>query len=371
MDINYLALAHPQIQSLVPYQPGGSKEALQKRFDPNDIIKLASNENPLGYSEAVYSTLAKNLDNLNLYPDANAIELKDKLANFHEINIEQITIGNGSENLISLLVQVFSKESSQIILPKYSFIAYKINAKAHNVAFKEIPSPNYTTDIKNLPRHIDEQTSLVFMANPNNPTGNYFNESELIAMLSKIPKTTLVVLDEAYYDYAKSNPGYPDSLKLLKNHPNLVILRTFSKVYGLAGLRIGYSISNPLVADALNRARAPFNLGTLSQKAAVAALSDQSFVNESVLLNNQGLQQYQDAFKQLRIKVLPSAGNFICAEFGSNATTIYNKILDNGIMLRTLAPYSMPNHLRISIGTQEQNERTINQLSNILRKEDV
>ncbi len=362
MSIDFLTLAHDKLAHLVPYQPGKSIQSLQKKSNGDSIIKLASNENPLGPSPLAIEATQQSAAQVYRYPDGNQTALKLALANHHDCDMNQITIGGGSENIISMLIQAFNRQNRHILMPKYSFSAYKINAKAHNAEAYEVESGIDSFDIDNIIKKVTKDTALLFMANPNNPTGHYFNNDDLQKLLSHLPKETLLILDEAYYDYAKETADYPDSESYLKDFDNLVILRTFSKIYGLAGLRIGYSLSHASVANALNRVRLPFNISLLAETAAIKALEDKSHIKQSLKINREGKQQYIDAFKQMGLKTLPSVTNFITVDMQKPTAELEKKLLSQGIILRTLYPYDMANYLRITIGLKEENERVIHAL---------
>lgn len=362
MTIDFLSLTHENIKHITPYQPGGHIETLREKIHRNNIIKLASNENPLGVSEQVTSSL-NNLDKIiPFYPDSHATELKNALSSFYDIPSDTLLPAAGSEEIIRLLIQAFNRSDKKILFPQYAFIAYKLSCQAVNARFEEIPSPNYQIDITNVIKACKDDASLLFIANPNNPTGDYIDQSSLELILKSIPSTTLLVLDEAYYEYAREIDDYPDSLALQKSYPNLVILRTFSKAYGLAGLRVGYCIAHPQLIDVLNRVKLAFNVSCIAQSAATTALSDQSFIQHSLEVNAQGKKQLSDAINELGYEHIPSSTNFITVNFNHDTQPLFKALQQEGIMVRTLHPYGMPTWLRISIGIPEQNEYLIEQL---------
>ncbi len=346
--INFESLVPESIQSLSPYQPGG----FISQDKETEIIKLASNENPLGSSPSVLNFLSKHITSFNRYPDSNGHELKEALSHLYRIEMDEITLGNGSENLVQLLIQTFNQKESEILIPEYSFGAYKINAKALQANVREVPSPKFQIDVDGLIQQCSKKTRLIFIANPNNPTGCYLKEQQLSHLLENIPESTILVCDEAYYEYAKYFDRYPDTLKLQQQHKNLVILRTFSKAYGLASLRIGYSISTTEISELLNRARLPFNTSQISQIAAKKAIIDKNFVQESVMNNQNQLMKFSAFLNKHGIKYLPTATNFLTVFFGKNTNKIYNFLLNKGVMVRPLLPYNMSEFLRISIGNE-------------------
>lgn len=369
MTIDFLSLTHDNIKNITPYEPGGHIQTLRKKIKLDDIIKLASNENPLGNSDKVTKALVNMDELIPYYPDAKARELRSQLASLYQVSDERLIFGAGSEELIRLLIQAFNRQDKHILFSQYAFISYKHSSLALNANFFEIPSKDYYIDVKTIASHTTNNTSVIFLANPNNPTGTYVKQEELEWLLENIPKTTLLVLDEAYYEYAKASTHYPDALLLQDRFENLVILRTFSKAYGLAGLRVGYGIASPILIDILNRIKLPFNVSHIAQCAALHALGDQSFIEKSVALNQRGMQYLQNELEGLGLSFIPSATNFLTVNFKEKANHVNESCLKAGIMLRPLHPYGMSNFLRITIGLPEQNERLISQLKQILRSQ--
>ncbi len=357
----HLSIAHEQIATLKPYQAGQSMQSL-KNIAKDSIIKLASNENPLGASPKAKQAIINELDECYLYPEYMNRTLEN-LGQHLNVETGQLILGNGSENIISMLIQTFNRPENHFLIPQYGFSAYKINAKAHNANIKIIPTPNYRLDAEQVISLTNNNTALLFIDNPNNPIGHYLKHQEIEHILQNIPQTTLLVLDEAYYEYAKDTQDYPNSLALQAKYPNLVILRTFSKIYGLAGLRVGYGIANEQLIELLNRVRFPFNVASLSLAAASAALRDQEFVKKSIIINKSGLLAYQACFEQLNLDIFPSLGNFVTVNLKQDSSNFINYMLEQGIILRGLKPYQLPNHIRVSIGTEMQNTRTIEQFN--------
>jgi len=358
---------NPQIANLAPYQPGKPISELAREFNlnPNAIIKLASNENPLGCSPKIKQAITAELAKLARYPDGASFMLKQKLAKFYQLQTEQITIGNGSNDILDLLARIFLNEQSNAIFSAHAFIVYKLATITSGAKFKEIAAQNYAHDLNAIANAVDAQTKIIFLANPNNPTGSWFKQDELIAFLNKIPVSVLVVLDEAYYEYAQGD-DFANGLSLVNKYPNLLVTRTFSKVYGLAGLRIGFAISQPDIADMLNRARQPFNVNSLAQAAAIIALEDQEFVAGAIKANIKGMHQLNLGLEKLGLKVLPTKGNFMAVDFGQDVSNIDLKLQQNGVIVRPIAGYDMPNFLRISIGTEAENARLLQVLAQIL-----
>lgn len=366
MSCDFIELSHPYIQTLKPYQAGKPIEEVQRELGISDVIKLASNENPLGASPLAQEAAIKAMQNVALYPDASGYALKHKLSAFLQVPESHITLGNGSDNILSLLIQAFGKEKS-ILVSEYSFDNYVLVARGHGVDAKMVPSKNWGVDVKAMVSAIDDKTAIIFIANPNNPTGTYIRHEEAAYLLEQTPPHVLVVMDEAYYEYA-IEPDYPKTQMLQKGYPNLIITRTFSKGYGLAGLRVGYSISHPQIADVLNRIRLPFNVNTLAMMAACAALDDKDHLDRTLTLNKQGKEYLMAACKALNLSVIPSATNFITVDMKEDTGPLFQKMLQMGIIVRPLHTYQMPNHFRITIGLKEQNERVILGLKTLIEE---
>lgn len=368
MDPYFLELANKAIRTLKPYQPGKPISELQREYQLSRIVKLASNENPLGPSPRALTAASTALAECGRYPDPEAYNLKQALAKHCHVEAAQLTLGNGSDNLLAMLVQTFVQPGQTVLMPEYSFATFTIVSRTHHAHVVYAPSKEWRCDVQALLDAITPETRMIFIANPNNPTGTCINQMELVQLLANIPKQVLVILDEAYYEYCQQ-ADYPHSMALQQQYPQLVITRTFSKAYGLAGLRIGYAISHPDIANLLNRVRLPFNISLPAQAAAIAALQDQEHVQRGLGINQQGIKQLRQALVQLNLKSIPSVTNFITVDFEQTAAPIYQALLKRGIIVRPLLPYNMPNHLRISIGTPDENDYLIEQLSKILSKE--
>ncbi len=368
---NYCELAVPGVQSLTPYQPGKPIDELKREYGLQKIIKLASNENPLGPSPMAIDAIKSQLNELARYPDGNGFELKKKLALIHNLQPSQITLGNGSNDILEFVARTFVSANDEVIFSQHAFAVYPLVTQAIGGTICEVPAKDWGHDLAAMLDRITDQTRLIFIANPNNPTGTWLTKDELTDFLRKIPKTIIVVLDEAYFEYAHSTEmgfsEYPNGMDLLADFENLVVTRTFSKAYGLAGLRVGYGVSNIGIADLLNRVRQPFNVNSLALAAATAALDDQDHISKSVLLNKQEMQALINAFSALNLSYIPSAGNFICFDLGYDAAPIYIELLKQGVIVRPVANYSMPNHLRVTVGTAAENKIFINALNQILK----
>ena len=365
-------LAVPGVQKLQAYPPGKPIEDLQRELGVSDIIKLASNENPLGPSLHAVNAAQEVLGKVSFYPDGAGHKLSAALAKKHQLDPGCITLGNGSNDILELIGRAFLAPCHSAVYSEYSFAVYPlvvqaVGAEARIAAAlsKDHPEMPYGHDLDAILMQITTTTRVVFIANPNNPTGTWFKVDELNQFLGRVAEDVLVVLDEAYFEYMPDELK-PDTQSLLTQYKNLIVTRTFSKIYGLAGLRIGYSLSHPDIADVLNRVRQPFNTNMPAQAAALAAIDDITHVDKSVKINNQGLLQYRVAFDSLGLKYIPSIANFIAVNVNRVAMPVYDALLKEGIIVRPVANYKMPDHLRITVGTQQQNERVIAALGKIL-----
>jgi histidinol-phosphate aminotransferase len=367
MTTNYLELASSGIRELQPYQPGKPVEELQRELGISDIIKLASNENPLGASPNVNAGIQAALPELARYPDGSAYTLKHKLAKFLDVQPNNLTMGNGSNDVLELLARVYLRPGLEAICSQHSFVVYPLATKVTGADLKVIPARNFSQDLEATLSHVTERTRIVFIANPNNPTGTWIDESTLTNFLDQLSDDVLVVLDEAYFEYVEAD-SYPDGIALFKRYHNVVVSRTFSKAYGLAALRMGYAVSHPDIADLMNRVRQPFNVNSLSLVAAEIALDDQEHVRKAVALNHQGMQTIVDACDDMGLGYIPSAGNFIAIDFDRDAMPIYQALLQEGVIVRPVANYEMPNHLRVTIGLEKENARFIEALRRVLSK---
>ena len=359
-------LSTPGVQGLTPYEPGKPVEELQRELGVTEVIKLASNENPLGMSSKAKQAIQETIKDAHLYPDGNAFYLKQALAKKHGVETSQVTIGNGSNDILEIIARSFADSSSAIMYSQYAFAVYPIVTQALGAKHVMVPAKDWGHDLSAMLNAITSKTKIIFIANPNNPTGTCFPKTELESFLSQVPQNVIVVLDEAYHDYIQI-PDYVSAEKYLDKHPNLIVSRTFSKAYGLAGLRVGYSLSHPDVANVLNRVRQPFNANIFALAAAEAALEDDGFIRESVTINTQGMQQLESAFSRLGLSYIPSAGNFIAVDVKRNGGEIYNSLLNKGVIVRPVGPYKMPTHIRVSIGLPEQNERFLSALESVLK----
>ena len=369
---NFLKNAVPGVQLLSPYQPGKPVEELERELGITNAIKLASNENPLGPSIKAVEAAQSVISSVNFYPDGAGHKLSSALAKKHGIEQAGITLGNGSNDILELIGRAFLAPCNSAVYSEYSFAVYPLVVQATGAEARvaqafpsDHPVMPYGHDLNAIYEQITSSTRVVFIANPNNPTGTWLELDELSHFLSKVANDVLVVLDEAYFEYMP-NDLKPDTQGLLNKYKNLLITRTFSKIYGLAGLRIGYAISHPDIADILNRVRQPFNTNMPAQAAALAAIEDQDHVNNSANLNADGLKQYAKALTALGLSYLPSIANFIAVNVKKDAMPVYNALLKEGVIVRPVASYNMPDYLRITVGNEQQNSRVLNALQKVL-----
>lgn len=361
---NLTRLATRGVRGLEPYVPGKPLAELEREYGISGAIKLASNENPLGPPATVLEALRGALPELALYPDGSGWQLRDALARRHAVTPEQITLGNGSNDILVLLAEAFLTARSEAVYSQFAFLVYRLAVQATGasgraaVAYPATHRQPYGHDLRAMRALVGPRTRLVFIANPNNPTGTWIGTAELRRFIEAVPGDVIIVLDEAYREYV-TGIDYPDTVPWLREFSNLVITRTFSKIYSLAGLRIGYAMSHPQVAEILNRVRQPFNVNSLAQVAALAALRDDAHVTRSREMNAKGLVQMRDGLSSLGIYTAPSAGNFVLADLGRPAAPVYKRLLRAGIIVRPVANYGLPNHLRITIGLPDQNARLL------------
>ncbi|WGE77959.1 histidinol-phosphate transaminase [Actinobacillus equuli subsp. haemolyticus] len=363
--MQFINIANQGVKSLSPYQAGKPIEELERELGISNIIKLASNENPFGFPESAKQAIINQLNDLTRYPDANGFELKAAISKKFGVQANQITLGNGSNDLLELFAHTFAGEQDEIIYSQYAFIVYPLVTKAINAVAREIPAKNWGHDLDAFFAAVSEKTKLIFIANPNNPTGNFLTEAEIDAFLAKVPANVIVVLDEAYTEFTEASERV-DSFGLLAKYPNLIVSRSLSKAYGLAGLRIGYAVSNPEIADLLNRVRQPFNCNSLALASAIAVMNDDAFVKKVAENNRQEMQRYEAFCQGQGLDYIPSKGNFITIDFKRPAAPIYEALLREGVIVRPIAGYGMPNHLRISIGLPAENDRLFAALVKVL-----
>ena len=362
---NIYSLAVEGVQKLVPYKAGKPIEELERELGISNIVKLASNENPLGIGEKARAAIQSAIADLALYPDGSGFHLKNALAKKYAVSIEQITLGNGSNEILELVARAFLTPENEVIFSQHAFAVYPIVTQAVGAKAVVTPAINYGHDLVEMLDRVTAKTRVVFIANPNNPTGTLLKQEALEHFISMLPNHVICVLDEAYFEFVSQIEAV-DSVSWLQQFPNLIITRTFSKAYGLAGLRVGYSLSSVEIADLLNRVRQPFNNNSLALVAAEAALNDAEHVRATVENNALGMTQLINGFKELDLTWIPSAGNFVSVDLKQPGTPIYEKLLRKGVIVRPVDVYEIPTFLRISIGTPTENEKFLNALKEVL-----
>jgi histidinol-phosphate aminotransferase len=364
-------LGSDAVRKIAPYVPGKPVDELAREYGIRDIVKLASNENPLGPGPLAVAAIQKAACEIGLYPDGNGFALKQALAARHSCEPDCITLGNGSNDVLTLLAEAYLTPDTEAVYSQYSFAVYPLAVQATGATARVAPALPDTAgmplghDLDALAKLVNARTRLIFVANPNNPTGTWVDRGPLRNFINALPASTLAIVDEAYIEYV-SDPLFPNASEWLAEFPGLVVTRTFSKAYGLAGARVGYALSHPKVADMLNRVRQPFNVSSLALAAAVAALQDEDHLAKSVALNAAGLKQLSTGFGRLGLRSYPSAGNFLLIDCGRPAAPLYEALLRVGIIVRPVANYGLPNHLRITVGTAEQNQRLLDALRRVV-----
>jgi len=359
-------LVPAHIEVLQPYVPGKPIEETEREYGITGAIKLASNENPLGPSALAIQAIEAAARKVNLYPDGSSHYLVEKLSSFLQVRPDELFVGNGSNEIIELLIRTFTSAQDEAILCQGSFLMYKVALQSHGRVFTEVPMQRgYRYDLPAMADRITPRTRIIFLANPDNPTGTAFGRSELDAFLPRVPPDCFVALDEAYFEYVDW-PDYPNGLEYLRRHPNLVVLRTYSKIYGLAGIRLGYAVMQRPLAEYMNRTRLPFNLSSLAQAAGIAALDDIEHVRATREITRRGLRYLQDELRKMGLVVPQSHANFVFVDLRRPAAPIYEQLLQRGIITRPIPAYGFPNALRISVGLPSQNERLVNALRELL-----
>ena len=351
--------ALPYVRAIAPYVSGKPIDELAREFglDPQSIVKLASNENPRGMPESARRAMADAMTDLGRYPDSNGFALKSALAAKLNVPMDWITLGNGSNDILELIAAALLAPGRSCVYAEHSFAVYALATQARGARAIVAAARNLGHDLDAISSAIASDTALIYIANPNNPTGTHLAAGEIEKFLSSVPERVVVVIDEAYNEYLPPELRF-DSVQWVRRYSNVLISRTFSKAYGLAGLRVGYGIAQPELTDLLNRVRQPFNVNTAAQAAAVAALNDAAFLEESYHLNRGGMQQLKDAFRTLGLEYEPSFGNFVLVKVG-DASRVYQELLKRGVIVRPVGNYGLPEWLRVTVGLPEENERFV------------
>jgi len=367
MHTQWESLANEHILGIAPYEPGKPVEELERELGIPDAIKLASNENPLPPSDRVQKAITDALATLNRYPDGSGYYLRQALARKHSVSADQIVLGNGSNELIELIVRTFLRPGDEAVVPHPSFVVYPMIVQAAGGIRVMVMLKDHRLDLEAMARAITPMTKILFIANPNNPTATIVTADEVAYFMSKVPERTIVVFDEAYTEFAQG-PDFPETLPYVAQGRKVVVLRTFSKAASLAGLRVGYGITDADAVALMNRIRQPFNVNSLAQVAALAALEDESHTLECVRMIEAGRHYLYDEFNALGVKYVPSRANFILVDVGRSASDIYQRLLKEGVIVRPMTPFGMESALRLTIGTPQENRRLIKALRHVLGK---
>jgi histidinol-phosphate aminotransferase len=365
MHASWESLANDHILGIAPYEPGKPIEELEREMGLTDVIKLASNENPLGPSERVLKAITEALPHLNRYPDGSGYYLRQALASRHGVSAEHVILGNGSNDLIELVVRAFLRAGEEAVIPHPSFVVYPMIVQAAGGIRVVVTLKQHRLDLEAMARAITPMTKLVFIANPNNPTATIVTAHEVEEFMTRVPDRVIVVFDEAYVEFAQG-ADLPDAPAYLKQGRRVVVLRTFSKAASLAGLRVGYALADPDCVALLNRIRQPFNVNALAQVAALAALQDESHVLECLRMIEAGRHYLYDELTAMGIRYTPSRANFILVDVGRSGVDVFNWLLKEGVIVRPMASFGMDTYLRVTVGTPEENRRLVKALKKVL-----
>ena len=361
------ARARREIFKLKPYTPGKPIDEVKRELGLDDIIKMASNENPLGPSPRAVEAISNMLSQIHLYPDANCFNLKNRLASIYEMPASGILIGNGSDELLKLLAETFLESGDQIIYAKPTFSEYEFTALIMGAECVEVPLIDFTHDLQAMLDAITPKTKIIIICNPNNPTGTIVNRMQIKDFMDQVPDEVLVVFDEAYCEYVESSE-FTSGLAYVKEGRNVLVFRTFSKIYGLAALRVGYTLTSTAIAQAVERVMEPFNVNSPAQVGALAALDDQEHVQRSQALNSRGKQYLYNEFERMGLSYVPTEANFIFLDTGKNCQEVFKGLLQLGVIVRTGDIFGFPTFIRVTVGTAEENQRFINSLQKVLNQ---
>lgn len=352
--MEYLKYLNKGIESIKPYEPGRNIDDVLNEFGLSKIVKLASNENNFGPSPKVLDILS-NFNDFHLYPDGDGIELKKVIEKNEGYDFNQIILGNGSNEILELIAKAFLSSSTESIFSQHAFVVYKLASLVNGSNFHEVPAVDYGHSLNNFHNYINEKTRLIFIANPNNPTGTYNSHSEIIDFLNKVPNHVLVVIDLAYYEYVLAD-DYIDHKEILKSYSNVIFTRSFSKIHGIPALRIGYGVANHKLIEVLNRIRQPFNVNTIAQKAAIASLEDKSHLENSINKNYKNKLELYSLLDSIGLEYIKSEGNFIAIKTNLDNRVLFQNLMKDGVIIRPIDLYEMPEFIRVTIGTSEENK---------------
>ncbi len=358
MDNGIKKLAREEILKIKTYIPGNPIEEIKREYGLKEVVKLSSNENSLGASPKAVKIIKKNLTDIYRYPDANCFYLKQKLASFLNISSNQLIIGNGSDEIIVLTLRAFINPQDEVIIAEPTFLIYEIQARINQAKIVKVSLKNFKYDLNKIREAITDKTKIIFIANPDNPTGTYVTEKEVDKFLKTLPRNLIVYFDEAYYEFGKEESGYPDVLKYL-NRNNIIITRSFSKAYGLAGLRVGYGVSNPIIISFLNKVKEPFNVNSLAQCAAVSALDDSDFLKKTVQTCKDDKKYLYQNFERLGLNFVHSATNFVLVNVKTDTKKLAEQMLRKGVIVRDMGAWKLDSFIRVTVGSFEENRRFI------------
>ncbi len=357
-------LAPPHIQTLLPYEPGKPEEELERELGVTNPAKLASNENPVGPSPKAMEAIKDALVKMNRYPDGGGYYLREALARKHDVDMKNIILGSGANEIIETIIRTFLTPQDEAIMAWPAFSIFMLVLQAHNVKTIRVPLKDFTHDLKSMGEAVTDSTKMIFIANPNNPTGTSVGEKEALEMLGAIPENVMVVMDEAYYEFV-TRPDFPRSIDYVMEGKNIFVLRTFSKIYGLAGLRVGYGIAKEELITDLNRVRAPFNVNCLAQAGALACLEDDDHVRRCLEVNNEGREYLYKGLSDLGLEYVPTDTNFILVKV-ENSREMFNKLLPLGVIVRPLDGYELPDYIRLGIGVQWENDKFLEAIKQLI-----
>ncbi|MFC5528259.1 histidinol-phosphate transaminase [Cohnella yongneupensis] len=371
MEYNKNPQARPTLQNIKPYSPGMPIWEVQERFGLTRVIKLASNENPLGPSPIAVEAIQRMLPELHRYPDADTSKLRKAIAYEKGISFDQIVVSNGGDELIKLVSEAYLETGDEVIVPSPSFSEYEFGAHLMGAEIIKVPlTVDYHYDLEAIIRAISPRTKLIYLCSPNNPTGTYMTRQELSLLLESLPKHILVMFDGAYSQYATAS-DYTDGIEFVKEGYSLIVLQTFSKIYGLAGIRVGFGLASSEIISHILKVKEPFNVNALAQAAALAALTDKEHIEMSKSINHNGLFQMYLHLNELGLSYIPSMSNFLMIKLGANAKYVYEALMSRGVIVRYGGSWNLPDHIRVSVGTHEENAIFIDQLRTILQESEI
>lgn len=359
-------LVPPHVQKLKPYKPGKPPTKLQEELGIENFVNLASNENPLGPPQSAVEAISSCAGTIHRYPEIGGMELREELAKHYNVDVSNVAIGSGSESILANTIRAFLHADDEVVTADGTFIGLYVLLNAKGIKLNKIPLKNYTFDLDGIANAINDKTKIVYLCNPNNPTGTIFNRDEFETFMNKVPDHVLVILDEAYFEFTSEDLNFPNSMQYRLD--NVLTLRTFSKAYGMAGIRIGYGLGHEMLIDYINRIKLPFEPSIPAQAAALAAIRDKEYLAKTLKINTDGMQYLNKELAKLGVKLIPSSANFICCEFDSETkvSQLNDGLLKRGIAIRPLTAFGLPTCMRITVGLEEENKALIEALKDLL-----